>query len=77
MTTEQTKTLMAEIRANRDKLDACPKHLFEIGPPPYRFGAKFTCSNCAGYMDAVQAFRYCQGYEAAGGDPNDVMPGFK
>jgi len=28
-------------------------------------------------MDAVQAFRYCQGFKAAGGNPNEVIPGYE
>lgn len=59
------------------RLDGCARHRFELGDPPYRFGAKFTCTVCGGEMDAVQAFRYCQGYKAAGGDPNDVIPGYE
>jgi len=75
--TIDTKALLAEVQANRAKIDSCARHRFEIGDPPYRFGAKFECTNCGGTMDAVQAFRYCQGYKAAGGDPNDVIPGYE
>ncbi|UAG58633.1 hypothetical protein Guyu_038 [Pseudomonas phage Guyu] len=74
---EDGPRIFEEIKANRAKLEACPKHHFNIGDPPYKFGAKFTCTNCGGTMDAVQAFRYCQGYEAAGGDPNEVIEGFR
>lgn len=75
--TIDTKALLAEVQANRAKIDSCARHRFEIGDPPYRFGAKFERTNCGGTMDAVQAFRYCQGYKAAGGDPNDVIPGYE
>lgn len=66
--------LMIALKENRERLDNCQKHRFEVGPPPYRFGMKLLCVNCKGELDAVQAFRYCQGYKAAGGDPNDVIP---
>lgn len=69
--------LFAFVKANRAKLDACARHRFEMGDPPYRFGMKLTCTNCGGTIDAVQAFVYTQGYKAAGGDPNDVIPGYE
>lgn len=69
--------LLASIRANQNRLDACPKHFFDIGEPPYKFGMKLTCQNCGGEMDAVKAFVYVQGYEAAGGNANDVIPNFR
>lgn len=75
--TIDSAALWAEVKANRDKIDACPKHRFDIGPPPYAIGCKFVCVNCGGRMDAVQAFRYCQGYKAAGGNANDVIPGYE
>lgn len=77
MTPEESRALFEQVKANRAKLDACQKHHFNIGDPPYRFGAKFTCTNCGGEMDAVQAFRYCQGFKAAGGNPNEVIPGYE
>lgn len=77
MNKEESKALLAEIRANQKSLDECPRHFFDLGPPPYRFGLKLTCQNCGGEMDAVKAFVYIQGYEAAGGNPNDVMPSFR
>ena len=69
--------LLAEVRANQAKLDACPRHYFDPGDPPYKFGSKFTCTKCGGIMDAVHAFRYVQGYKAAGANPNDVFKGYE
>jgi hypothetical protein len=77
MNKDEAAALFEQVKANRAKIDGCRKHRFDIGDPPYRFGQKFVCANCGGEMDAVQAFRYCQGYEAAGGDPNEVIPGFR
>lgn len=77
MNPEESRELLAKVQANRARLDGCARHRFEIGDPPYRFGQKFECVNCGGEMDAVQAFRYCQGYKAAGGNPNDVIPGYE
>lgn len=68
--------LLAEIRANHAKLDACPKHFFDAGDPPYKFGQKFTCHNCGGVMDGIAAMHYTKGYAAAGKDPNEVFKNF-
>jgi hypothetical protein len=70
--------VMAAIKANHEALDKCPKHAFAY-PTERRlnFGEKLTCRNCGGLMDAVQAFRYCQGFKAAGGNPNEVIEGFE
>jgi len=62
---------------NRDKLDNCKKHRFNSEGISLYVGVQLACTNCGGHMDAVQAFRYCQGYEAAGGNPNDIIDGFR
>lgn len=77
MNQQEAGELYAEIRANQNRLDACKRHRFDLGDPPYEFGMKVTCQNCGGEMDAIKAFVYVQGYEAAGGDPNDVIPNFR
>lgn len=71
-------TLIAEIKENHAKLNGCARHCFDNETkPPLPFAMRLTCRNCGGNMDAVQAFRYCQGFKAAGGNPNDVMPGYE
>ena len=77
MNQEETGALYAAIKANQKRLDNCKRHRFDLGDPPYHFGMKVTCQNCGGEMDAIKAFVYVQGYEAAGGDPNDVIPNFR
>lgn len=77
MTPAQVTALYEQVKANRIKLDACLKHRFNIGEPPYQLGEKFVCANCAGTIDAVQAYAYARGFEAAGGNPNEIIPGFK
>lgn len=76
MDKEAAKRMLDEIKRNRDRLDACPQHDFGELPNPPRFGQKLICTRCIGQMDAVQAFRYCQGFAAAGGDPNEVIRNF-
>lgn len=74
MTREESLELFEQIKANRRRLDAYPKHRFDLGEPPYRFGEKATCQNCGGSMDLTDIGQYARGYAAAGGNPNDVVP---
>jgi hypothetical protein len=71
-----SKALFAEVKANAAKLTACKQHHVDLGEPPYKFGMTCICTNCGGTMKAVDLFRYVQGFEAAGGNPNDVVPGY-
>lgn len=77
MTPQEARIMMNKIRDNRDKLDNCKAHNFGDVPLPFTFGMKFTCANCGGEMKAVDAFRYIQGFEAAGGNPNKVLQGYR
>lgn len=69
------KGLRERIRENLDKLDNCPRHKFsgERMPP----GNKHTCLNCGGEMNGGDVLYYIAGYEAAGGDCNDIYPGWR
>ena len=73
----ETYNLLSEVIENRDKLDNCVKHSFGELPAPMNFGQKLRCTICSGTMDAVQAFRYCQGFKAAGGNPSEIINGFE
>lgn len=65
-----------DIKANRLKLDECKKHEFAEIPELF-IGVKLTCKKCGGKMDALQACQYALGFEAAGGDPNQIIAGFR
>lgn len=75
--------LLAKIKANRDKLDACPGHRFSGEIPGIAegsigmLGQKIECLRCKGGMDLVALNYYVRGYEAAGGNGNDVLPGWR
>lgn len=73
----RSRDMLNAIRANRKRLDECPKHRFEIGEPPYRLGAKATCMHCHGEMELTSIDEYLRGYRAAGGNPNDIVPGWE
>lgn len=40
------------------------------------FNGKIVCFNCGGAMDLIKVSEYVRGYIAAGGNPNDVWPGW-
>lgn len=76
------KRLWAEAQANVDKLNECPRHHFEMtdeqvaAGPAALFGAKLTCARCKGRMDMLGVNQYVRGFVAAGGNPNDILPGW-
>lgn len=77
------KAIFEAVRANRDKLDACRRHLFEGAVPGIEggvgamFGRKMECKACGGSMDLIAINHYVRGYEAHGGDGNDILPGWR
>lgn len=76
MTKEESNLLLAQIKENRRKLDGCARHLFIIGPPPYAIGMRGKCSNCDGEMSLTDVSQYARGYQAAGLNPDIVVPGW-
>jgi hypothetical protein len=71
---EEVLDIWAQVKANQVKLKACTKHRFEGGL--VKIGQQIVCLNCGGKMGLVQAGRYVEGYEAAGGNIDDVWPGY-
>lgn len=72
---DDPRGVFKQIQANRETLNNCKRHLF-IMPETISFKQKLKCSNCGGWMDAVHAMEYARGYQAAGRDPNEIIPGF-
>lgn len=68
--------LLQQIRENQNKLDNCKRHKFII-EPPFKLGQKFTCHNCGGTTDGPKMYAYIQGYEAAGGNANDICEEYR
>ena len=67
-------SIWEQVKANSTKLRACPRHRFLGGE--IRLGQKVVCLFCGGEMGLVSVGDYIRGYVAAGGDENDVWPGF-
>lgn len=68
-------SVWAEVRANQAKLNACLRHT--ISPDPRKLGERVTCIHCGGMMSVTDMSMYVKGYEAAGGDCDDIWPGFR
>jgi len=73
---ETVKEKFERIKENRNKLNACPCHKFDLPSPPYKLGFKWTCLNCGGEMKGEAIFEYINGYVAAGGDANNIVEGW-
>ncbi len=73
-TSTEAKRLWDEVKENITRLEACPRHQFEVGTVVP--GEKVRCLNCRGQMSYLDAGQYLRGYQAAGGDPTDVWPGW-
>lgn len=72
---KESPSIMAEVKANRAKLDGCYRHLFDI-PKPITMGAKYHCQKCGGQTSLTDIGWYIRGYVAHGGDANDIVPGW-
>lgn len=70
-----TKKILAEVKENTRKLDSCDRHLFNGERVP--FGKKYTCLKCGGKLNGTDVLYYINGYEAAGGDCDDIYPGWR
>lgn len=70
----EAKRKFDALRENQRKLDACAKHHFPNWPEVLTMGTKFECANCGGGMDAIHTYSYTKGYQAAGGNPVDIIP---
>jgi len=77
MTPPEARSMLAKIKENQDRLFSCKRHEFGDVPMPFEMGMTFRCVRCQGDMKAIDAFRYIQGYEAAGRNPNDILNGYR
>lgn len=76
MTPEDAKSLWEDVKANRRKIDECERHLVP-GGTDIKLGQKHVCLNCRGALQLTDIGPYIQGYEAAGGQADDVWPGYR
>lgn len=69
------RTLLAEVQENRRRVDGGPRHRFE--PIKVKLGQRVRCGECGGEMRLPELGSYIAGYEAAGGNADDIWPGYR
>lgn len=74
--TIDTKRLWEEVKENSHRLEGCKRHRFEGGALE-KLGQRYRCLDCKGQMGLTDIGSYISGYEAGGGDCNDVWPGYR
>lgn len=71
---EKSRRLWEQVKANSARLESCPRHHFTYAKVVV--GRPVACDNCGGTMHLTDAGMYVRGYIAAGGNPDDVFPGW-
>lgn len=74
MSKDAIVSILSEVRANRAKLDGCARHHWTYAK--LVLGQPLICDNCGGTMQITDAGMYVKGYIAAGGNAEDVWPGW-
>lgn len=64
-------SLLAQVKANQAKRQACPRHAFV--PKEGRF-AKYACTACGADADVSYVSGYIDALRSMGVDPNSVLP---
>lgn len=72
---EDARAALQRIQKNRHALDNCRKHRFEF-KGQLTIGQRAFCGNCGGDMLLTEVAQYVRGYAAAGGNPNEIIPGW-
>ena len=75
LTRSDMDDILVQVRANHAKLDGCKRHRFD-GGKKVALGMKCVCLDCGGTMSLTDAGWYVKGYEAAGGEADDIWPGY-
>lgn len=70
------QTLWAQVKANRARIEDCKRHRFP-GGAGIRLGQKHVCLECGGEMQLTEVGPYIRGYEAAGGNADDIWPSYR
>lgn len=65
--------IAAEVKENHRKRRSCPQHRFP--PAESKWHRKVVCLRCSGWLTMSDALAYCEGFRAAGGDPEEIWPG--
>lgn len=63
------------VKKNNATLDACPRHQFDAALV-VKMGDKVKCNQCGGTLPLTAISYYIRGYRAAGGNSDDIWPGW-
>ena len=74
MTKERAKELFEAAKENSRKRSECKRH--SVSAFERNLGQRFTCSVCGCNADLSYVAAYADGYKAAGGNPNDIVPNY-
>lgn len=74
MSNLDAREILAEVRENIRRLKSCPRHT--VDPASRVFGQPTYCIHCGGKLRAEELMQYIAGYRAAGGNANDIWPGY-
>lgn len=61
MTTTEAKQLLADVRANVARLNACPRHDFQPTGPTRPLMQRYACTACGGQIDSLAFHWYTRG----------------
>ncbi len=70
----ESQKIWDDVKVNRTRLDGCKRHLWLY--EKVTLGQPIKCEHCGGTMQLTDAGMYVRGYVAAGGNPDDVWPGW-
>ena len=71
---DEIRGIWEQVKANSAKLRSCNRHRFEASQ--VKLGQKMICLNCGGTISLTDVGYYIRGYEANGGNADDIWPGF-
>lgn len=71
MMTERSQELLAEVRANRARLESCPgqRHDFVEHGPKRVLLQRYVCTRCKGEVDSHARYWFSIGLQAAASPP--------
>lgn len=76
LSTGEIDDIWRSVKANRAKLKSCKRHGF-TGGKITNLGDKYRCLHCGGTESLSNVAAYIEGYEAAGGNADDIWPGWQ
>ncbi|MCY1546745.1 hypothetical protein D9M68_827580 [compost metagenome] len=74
---------IAQVKENHERLAHCRKHRFVIPDgfmeldPAQKASATLECAACGGRLPLGHAKAYADGFKAAGGDSEGILPGYE